>query len=81
MTREGQAVWLLGSERFFEWLDATEAHPSGWPHNATTAREWLLQQCGVESLRHIAAAPGAAAAFDQIERRFAVWERNQELGL
>jgi hypothetical protein len=79
--RERQALALLDVERFFEWLDATAAHASGWPHNATTGRAWLCEQCGIESLGQLAVSPDAARAFDETVRRFALWERNQELAL
>ncbi|KAA0014413.1 hypothetical protein F0A17_01825 [Billgrantia pellis] len=79
--RERQALALLDNTRFAEWLDATAAHGSGWPHNATTGRAWLCEQCGIESLGRLAVCPAGAKAFDEIERRFALWASNQELGL
>lgn len=77
--RERQALALLDDERFCEWLDATAAHSSRWPHNRTTAAAWLREQLGIESLGHLAVSPGAAQALDEIERRFVLWDRNQEL--
>ncbi|NIC05243.1 hypothetical protein [Billgrantia bachuensis] len=79
--RERQALALVEDERFCEWLDATSAHPSRWPHNRTTAAAWLREQLGVESLGHLAVSAVAAQAFDEIERRFALWDKKQELPL
>ena len=78
---EDRAQALVDDNRFCEWLDAIDALDSGWPHSHYTARCWLEDQCEVESLGRLAPAPEAAAAFDQIARRFAVWDKNQELDL
>lgn len=77
--REHQALALVEDERFCEWLDAIAANASLWPHDRTTAAAWLREQLGIESLGHLSTSPGAAQAFDEIERRFALWDKNQEL--
>lgn len=77
--RERQALALVDDERFCAWLDAIAANASRQPHNRTTAASWLREQLGVESLGHLAVSPSAAQAFDEIERRFALWDKNQEL--
>lgn len=78
---EEQAHALVDDARFCEWLDAVAALDSGWPHSHYSARRWLQQQCEIESLGYLATDPEAATAFDQIARRFAVWDRNEELGV
>ena len=78
---EDQARALADDARFCEWLNAVDALSSGWPHSHYSARRWIEQQCGVESLGRLAIDPEAATSFDQIARRFAVWDRNQELEL
>lgn len=78
---EAQALSLVGSERFAEWLDAIAALASGWPHSRTTARWWLEYQCGVESLGQLATDPLAAARLHEIARRFELWDRNEELAV
>lgn len=74
-----RAEALLGEQRFCEWLDATQAHGSGWPHNRTTALRWLLEECEIDRVRDLGHDPEAAAAYEQIERRFAAWDQNGEL--
>ena len=74
-----RAEALVSESRFCEWLDATSAHPSGWPHNRNSARCWLLERCQLESLGRLAVDPHAAGVFCEIELAFAVWDRNQEL--
>ncbi|MFW6344740.1 MAG: hypothetical protein ACOC0M_00190 [Halomonas sp.] len=76
---EARAAALVDDRRFCEWLDATAAHPLGWPHNRTTAMRWLRLQCEVERLRDLRVDPEAAATYEQIERRFAAWDSNGEL--
>ena len=78
---EDQARALVDDARFCEWLDATHALRNGWPHSRYSARRWLEGQCEIDSLGYLATDPEAAAAFDQIARRFAAWDRNQELPL
>lgn len=78
---EDRAQALVDDNRFCEWLDAIDALDSGWPHSHYTARRWLEDQCEVESLGSLATDPEAATAFDQIARRFALWDKNQELDL
>ncbi|WP_438455409.1 hypothetical protein [Vreelandella venusta] len=78
---EDQAKALVDDNRFCEWLDAVAALDCGWPHSRYSARRWLEDLCGVESLGSLATDPEAAAAFDQIARRFALWDKNQELEL
>ena len=78
---EDHAKALADDNRFCEWLDAIDALESGWPHSHYTARRWIEDQCEVESLGRLATDPVAAASLDQIVRRFAVWDKNQELDL
>lgn len=78
---EDQARALAEDARFCEYLDAISSLPCGWPYSRYRARRWLEAQCGVESLGHLATDPEAAACFDQIARRFAVWDSNGELPL
>ncbi|MCE8042456.1 hypothetical protein HOP60_09850 [Halomonas daqingensis] len=79
--RERQALALVNDERFHRWLDSrvTTSRSNSWPHNRVSATAWLLKQLGIESLGHLAVSPRAAQAFDEIERRFALWDKNQEL--
>ncbi len=78
---EDQARALVDDVRFCEFLDACHALSSGWPHKRYSARRWLEDQCEIESLGYLATDPEAAAAFDQISRRFAAWDKNGELPL
>ncbi|CAM3308040.1 hypothetical protein [Halomonas lysinitropha] len=80
---EDQAWALVDDVRFCEWLDSSisTARSNSWQHSRYTARRWLEEQCGIESLGHLATDPEAATAFDQIARAFALWDRNQELAL
>lgn len=74
-----RAEALVEERRFCEWLDATAAMASGWPHSPVSARWWLLQECEVERLRDLAQDPAAAAAFEEISRRYVLWDQNGEL--
>jgi len=74
-----QAEALVGELRFCEFLNATAAASHGWPHNRNSALCWLLEECEVERLRDLAQDPAAAAAFEQVARRFAAWDQNGEL--
>ncbi len=76
---EARAAALTDERRFCEWLDATQAHRSGWPHNRTSALRWLLEECEIDCLRSLRVDPEAAVTYEQIERRFAAWDRNGEL--
>ncbi|MGE4534673.1 hypothetical protein [Halomonas sp.] len=76
---EARAAALTDEARFCEWLDATRALPSGWPHSRYAARQWLLQECEVDTLRSLRVDPEAAATYEQIEARFALWDQNGEL--
>ncbi|MCL7938810.1 hypothetical protein M8009_00640 [Halomonas sp. ATCH28] len=76
---EDQARALVDDLRFCEFLDVCHALRRGWPHSRYSARRWLEEQCGIESLGHLAIDPEAAAAFAEISRRFAAWDRNGEL--
>lgn len=79
--RERRAMALVNDERFHRWLDSriTTSRGNGWLHNRTTATAWLLRQLGIESLGHLSTSPGAAQAFDELEMRFALWDKSQEL--
>ena len=79
MTITDRAEALLAERRFYEWLDATAHHASMWPHNRTTAMRWLLEECEIDTLRSLAVDPEAAATYEEIERRFALWDQNGEL--
>lgn len=79
MTERAEA--LISNPRFCEWLDATAAHASGWPHNRIAAMDWLLEECGIDALSSLRVDPEAAAAYEQIERRFEAWDKNGELEL
>lgn len=76
---EDEARALVDDARFCEFLDACHALRSGWPHSCYSARRWLEQECGIESLGHLATDPEAATAFDQIARQFAAWDQSGEL--
>lgn len=74
-----RAEALLAERRFYEWLDATAAATHGWPHNRTSAMAWLLEECEIDTLRSLSVDPEAAATYEQIEARFALWDQNGEL--
>lgn len=76
-----RAEALVADPRFCEFLDACHAHSSGWPHNRVTATEWMREECRVESLGALGVDPLAAVALGDVEARFALWDRNEELAL
>ncbi|WP_129138808.1 hypothetical protein [Modicisalibacter coralii] len=76
---EMEAHVLAEDPRFCEYLDAHHSLDSRWPHSTGTAARWLREQCDVDTLGRISTDPEAAAAFDQIVKRFRLWERNEEL--
>lgn len=76
---EMEAHDLAEDPRFCEFLDACHALDNRWPHSTSTAARWLREQCDVDTLGRISTDPAAAAAFDQIVKRFRLWERNEEL--
>lgn len=80
---EDKALALAENPRFCDWLDSriSTARSNSWPHSSTTARRWLEQQCGIESLGYLATDRAAAERLAGIAQRFAVWDRNQELAL
>ncbi len=80
---EDSARALADDPRFCEYLDSriSTSRGNSWPHSRTSARRWLEEQCGIESLGQLATDPEASAAFEEIARRFAAWDRNGELPL
>jgi hypothetical protein len=76
-----QALALVESERFCEFLDATAALPIGWPHNRTSARGWLAREMRVATITRVGTDPAAASVLRATLARFELWQRNQELPL
>lgn len=76
-----EAAELVQQARFCEFLDATAASPSRWPHNRTTARRWLCVTCDVEAPAWIATSGPAYRRFREVLERYRVWRANQELPL
>ncbi len=76
-----EAAALAEDARFCDYLDSriSTSRSNSWPHSRTSARQWLEEQCGIESLGHLATDPAAAVAFGQIARHFAAWDLNGEL--
>lgn len=74
-----QALALVESERFCEYLDATSSLPGRWPHNRTTARRWLAREMDVDTITQVGTDPIATAVLREVLVRFDVWQRNQEL--
>lgn len=70
---------VVASPRFCEWLDATAALESGWPHSPSSAARWACRACGADTLGDVEDGARPSSAWADVCRRFAGWDMNGEL--